>query len=150
MGWALSLSPLQIDGFEDGVGRRRKRRGVCFPGSKSNSFVIHCVAGTSRREDGWMAEEGAGYRECSPTESVFAALHAECLRCQICIFILGSEFNFNFGRPIRGIRAVEGAIGDLRPLTVLPVCHSASAMHTYAPPISSQWGNLCLSVVCIQ
>ena len=65
----LHLPPLQIDGFADGVGRRS-----LFPESKSNSFVIHCVAGTSRREDGWMhgrtdgrmaATEGAGYQECS-------------------------------------------------------------------------------------
>ena len=55
-------------------------------------------------------------REC------FAAPHEEsACGANFAFSFLGSEFNFNFGRPIRGIRAVEGAIGDLRPLIVLPV-----------------------------
>ena len=62
-----------------------------FPGSKSNSFVIHCVAGTSRREDGWtdgwlkkemVTENNAHGGEC------FAAPHEESA--------CGANFAFSF------------------------------------------------------
>ena len=59
---SLLLLPLQIDGFADGVGGKEGGRSL-FPESKSNSFVIHCVAGTSRREDGWAHERTDGWME---------------------------------------------------------------------------------------
>ena len=91
----LHLPPLQIDGFADGVGRRS-----LFPESKSKSFVIHCVAGTSRREDGWTD----GWMELVTKNAhggCFAAPRANPpsqegvgLRSRLCIFILWPKFGF--------------------------------------------------------
>ena len=56
MGWALSLlSPLQIDGFEDGVGRRG---GVCFPGPNPTRLSSIVSRGhPAAKTDGWLKKE---------------------------------------------------------------------------------------------
>ena len=56
MGWALFPSSLlQIDGFEDGVGRRG---GVCFPGPNPTRLSSIVSRGhPAAKTDGWLKKE---------------------------------------------------------------------------------------------
>ena len=142
-------------------GGGREERSL-FPGSESNSFVIHCVAGTSRREDGWMDAwtdhgrmammEGAGYQECS--RRLFCGPQAKGrLRCAVPTLhfhfvdaIRVPNLILTFPMTLEALRLKGHRRSPPFPLMVLPPRsvrkYSPLAMHTYAPTFSV--GNFCL------
>ena len=95
--------------------------GVCFPGPNPTRLSSIVSRGhPAAKTDGWLKKEMV--TENAHRRRVFLRpLTQNACGANFAFSFWGSEFNFNFGRPIRGIRAVEGAIGDLRPLIVLPV-----------------------------
>ena len=109
----LLLFLLQIDGFADGVGSKGGRKSL-FPESKSNSFVIHCVARghPAAKTDGCMdgriglvtknAHRGCF---CGPSSKRRESLCGANYAFSFCGRNSDSKFNFNFPHDIRGIKA---------------------------------------------